>query len=120
MIFDQDALFAAIGLVKRSGGASFELGYLHDDVPIEEAGWWAAVHFRGARLTVENEKGPVQAAEALARRLLDGALCRRCGKPIRLGDGEGCRWTRQGVEWVPGCGKEIDPAIPLEPYQRGR
>jgi hypothetical protein len=80
--FDQDALVAAIDLVGRSGAHSVEVGYLHDDVPVEEAGWYAQCSFRGARLIEENYRDPVQAAEALARRLLNGALCRRCGELI--------------------------------------
>ena len=48
MILDQNALDASIHLVGRTGATSFEIGYLNDGVPVE-------------------------AAEALARRLLDGA-----------------------------------------------
>lgn len=116
LAFDQDALEASLDLVRRSGAGTVEFGYLHDDVPIEEAGWWAHAQYRGARLTVEKERGPVQAVEALARRILTGALCRRCGKPITLADGgEGCRWRRSGKKWEPGCGLPVDTTIPAGP-----
>jgi len=111
--FDQDALTAALDLVGRSGASSIEVGYLHDDVPVEQAGWYCQCTYRGARLIAENQRGPVEATEALARRVLDGATCRRCGEIIRLSDGpKGCRWTRKGEKWEPGCGKPIDFSIP--------
>jgi hypothetical protein len=111
--FDQDALVAALDLVGRSGATEAEVGFLHDDVPPEEAGWYAHAKYQGARVTVEAE-GPVEAAEGLARRLLHGAMCRRCGEPIQLADDKpGCRWTRQGAKWTPGCGKPIDQSIPV-------
>lgn len=111
MIIDQDALNAAINLVQRSGAQSLEFGYLNDEPPFE---WWAHAQYRGTRLTVEHHHGPVEAVEALARRILDGATCRRCGALIKLDDeGEGCRWTRNGARWEPGCGLPIDQSIPL-------
>lgn len=103
---DEDALAAAADLVQRSGGTKFEIGYLHDDVPVEQAGWYAAAWYQGARL-IEESVGPVEAAEALSRRLLAGAACGRCGRPVRLsgpGGTRACRWTRQGRSWEPGCG----------------
>ena len=77
---------------------------------------------------VEDQPGPVEAAEALARRILTGAKCVHCGglvalssagatfyKGARMADGSRfseaqargrpqCRWTRQGPKWVAGCG----------------
>lgn len=114
-VFDQDALEASLDLARRSGASTVEFGYLYDDVPIEKADWWAHAQFQGARLTAEHENGPVEAVEALARRLLKGARCRRCGNQIMLNDdGEGCRWTRQGKKWEPGCGLPIDMTIPVQ------
>jgi hypothetical protein len=113
MGIDQDALVAAIDLVGRSGARSVEIGYLHDDVPTTEAGWYCQCMFKGARIIVDNQRGPIEAAESLARRLLNGAQCRRCGEPIRLSDNDqGCRWTRKGPKWEPGCGQEINQSIP--------
>lgn len=110
--FDQDALVAAADLVGRSGAYQFEIGYEVDDVPPDEAGWYATAHFRGHPVKVEG-KGPVEAAEGLARLLLRGAQCRRCGKDISLSDDKaGCRWTRQGRTWRPGCGMPINQDIP--------
>jgi hypothetical protein len=111
--YDEDALFASLELARRSGATSVEVGYLHDDVPVEQAGWYCSCTYRGARLIAEEHRGPVEAAEALARRVLDGAMCRRCGEQIQLQDDKpGCRWTRMGRTWKPGCGKPINFSIP--------
>jgi hypothetical protein len=112
--FDQDALIAGVDLMGRSGARNIEIGYLHDDVPIEEAGWYAQASYNGARLIAEDKPGPVEAVEALARKMLRGARCRRCGKMVELSDGgTGCRWRREGPGWVPGCGLDIDQSIEL-------
>lgn len=123
---DQDALDAALDLVGRTGARSFELGYLHDG-PVEQAAWYAHVQYRGARISVENRHGPVEAAEALARRLLTGGKCTGCGRLVALSDtgavayrsavmADGtrftaedaaaagqCRWRRVGARWEMGC-----------------
>lgn len=105
--FDQDALTAAIDLVGRSGATGCEVGYLHDNVPAEQAGWYAHAQFRGARLTSEDHVGPAEAAEGLARRVLRGAQCTHCQKTVSLNgfSKNKCRWTREGARWVRGCAK---------------
>jgi len=103
---DKDALIAAVDLVGRSGATNFEVGYLHDDVPSERAGWYAQAQYRGARLIAEDHRGPIEAAEALARRVLAGAECAHCHRPVVLGGGvelSACRWTRRGARWARGC-----------------
>lgn len=122
-----DRLIAAVDLVGRSGAREFESGYLHDDVPIEEAGWWASALYKGAKIMVEDQPDPIVAAEALAERLLTGSMCNHCEKLVALSD-EGafayfnahlvdgrswnaaeiaergqCRWRRIGDRWVRGC-----------------
>lgn len=98
-----DAVVACADLVGRAGAKGFEIGYLHDDVPFEQAGWYAHAQYRGARLTVEDRRSPSEAALALAERLLNGASC-RCGNLVTLNDdGPGCRWQLQGKAWQPGC-----------------
>lgn len=107
--FDTDALDAAINLIGRTGAQAFEIGYLHDDVPIEKAGWYAHAQYQGARVTAEQHPGPVEAAEALARRLLAGGQCAHCKGTITLAEHRGdegpklCRWTRRGARWDRGC-----------------
>ncbi len=124
-MIDQDAVIACADLIGRTGATGFQIGYLHDDVPVEEAGWFAYAQFRGARITEDNHRGPVEAAEALARRILTGGKC-RCGKLVslsddgavafggRMADGSTftieeakaagqCRWTRIGARWEMGC-----------------
>ena len=104
---DQDAMHAALDLIGRTGAANMEVGYLHEDVPAHLADWYAYAQFRGARVTAEHHSGPVEALEALARRLLAGGLCTHCGKTITLAGrpnpASGCRWTRRGDRWVRGC-----------------
>ncbi|WP_433225501.1 hypothetical protein [Actinomadura formosensis] len=126
MNFDDDALLAAVDLVGRTGATNFQIGYLHDGVPADQAGWYAHAQYRGARITAEDHRHPVEAAEALARRLLDGAKCAHCGGLVALSDDgamayntrlvDGTRWTveqataaglchwrRVGPRWERGC-----------------
>ncbi len=131
-IRDRDELgrrvIAAVDLVERTGAKQFEIGFLHEDVPVEEAGWYAHAQYKGTRITAENQPGPAEAAEALAVRLLTGAKCKGCGKLVALtregatafhnpvmSDGSRftfeeavrvgqCRWRREGERWVSGCG----------------
>lgn len=122
MSFDEDALVAAAHLVGRSGARGFTVGDLHDDPKNPDQphptkpGWYALAQYRGARITSEDHRDPVAAAEALVRRLFEGAVCRRCGNPIVLNDhDDGCRWTRVGKRWEPGCDLPIDQSIPMAP-----
>lgn len=102
--FDEDAMDAGLDLIGRTGAKQIEIGWLHDDVPVEKMGWYAHAQYHGTRITAESI-GPVEAIEALARRLLDGGTCAFCGQKVSLGDypGKRCRWTRHGDRWVRGC-----------------
>ncbi|HYS41156.1 MAG TPA: hypothetical protein VEO01_36540 [Pseudonocardiaceae bacterium] len=125
MNLDQDAVTACADLVGRTGATNFTIGYLHDDVPPDQAAWYAHAQFRGARITIDDQPGPVEAADALCRRLLDGAKC-RCGRLVTLSDSGAvaydstmadgstwtveqarragqCRWRRIGARWEPNC-----------------
>lgn len=126
---------ATADLVGRSGARNLEIGYLHEDVPVEEAGWYAHARYQGARIIAEDHRGPVEALEALARRILTGAKCTHCGGLVALSDdgayymgdtlADGsrwsrrqarsaglCRWRRMGPKWVRGCEKRDDAATP--------
>lgn len=121
---DEDAVVAGADLVGRTGAREFQVGYINDEAPHQ---WYAHAQYKGARITEENHPGPVEAVEALARRLLTGARCTNCGKLIAL-SGSGafayrepvmvdgsrwsageaaaagqCRWTRMGRRWEPAC-----------------
>jgi hypothetical protein len=123
---DEDALRACADLVGRTGAKGFQIGYLHEGVPPEQAGWFAHAQYQGARIGVEDKTGPVEAAEALCRRLLTGAQCFHCKRLVALSDhgaiaynshlADGtewtveqaakagqCRWRRVGPRWVRGC-----------------
>lgn len=130
---DDDAIVAGAELVGRSGGRELEIGYLHDGVPVAEAGWYAKVTYRGDRIVVEDHPGPVEAMDALARRILTGARCTHCRGLVALSDAGAvafvsdvhgadgrfldgttwtaaeataagqCRWRRMGPHWRRGC-----------------
>jgi hypothetical protein len=113
---NDDIVVACMDLVGRAGAAGFEIGYVHDDVPVEEAGWYAHASYQGARIMVEDHRSPTGAALALAERLLAGAVC-RCRKPVSLADDRpGCRWRLVGQRWEPGCDA---PPITVKGAQRG-
>lgn len=122
-----EAATAAADLVGRAGARSLEVGYLHDTPRSEDADWWASANYRGARIMVEHHTGPTAALEALAARLLTGAMCAHCGGAVTL-DGTSavfyrdaarpggvvfteedaksrplCHWRRTGRRWVEGC-----------------
>lgn len=121
------AVVACADLVGRTGAKNFALGYLHDGVPVEQAGWYAHAQYRGARIGVENQPGPAQAADALCDRLLTGAQCFHCKSLVTFSDDDPrafeqstlvhggewtieqaraagvCRWRRPGARWVRGC-----------------
>lgn len=123
----EDAVKACADLVGRTGAKSFECGYVHEDVPSSEAGWYATAMYRGAKLTAEDKSSPGEACHALAVRLLAGAQCQHCkGLVALVSDGafafqsatliDGrrwdaadaaktaqCHWRLVGDRWVRGC-----------------
>lgn len=106
--FDDDAFDAAVDLIGRTGAREFEVGYLHDDVPSDRADWYAHAQYHGTRIVADKHRGPVEAAEALARRLMAGGMCTHCHGTITLSSarprkGKACRWTRRGRRWERGC-----------------
>ena len=142
---DDDAMLAGAQLVGRTGAQGLEVGYLHDDVPAEQAGWYAHAQYRGARITTEDHRGAVEAVEALARRLLEGGKCTNCGGLIALSDAgaiihdgalgpdgkpvwtketaveaKQCRWRRIGPRWTAGCEKGGPPAREAGPNRKLR
>jgi hypothetical protein len=105
---DEDALVAAADLVGRTGATAMEVGHVHDGVPAGEGGWYAHAQYRGARIIAENHRGPVEAMEALTRRLMSGGKCTHCGRTITLSSisvGRRCKWSRHGRAWRRGCEK---------------
>jgi hypothetical protein len=103
--FDEDALMASADLITRSGAREFQFGWLDDDVPIEQARWYAKARWGGEMMAEEDHVGPVEAADALARRVIAGGMCVHCMRRMALGgdDPETCPWERQGRQWVRGC-----------------
>jgi hypothetical protein len=106
--FDGDLLTAHIDVLGRMGCSGFEIGYVHDDVPVEQAGWYAHVNYQGMRQIEADHPGPLQAAEALARRLLDKGGC-KCAARITLDPTDAdvpdrCYWQIvNGRRWESSC-----------------
>jgi hypothetical protein len=119
----EDAVAAALDLVRRTGARGLELGYLDDVLP-GRVDWYAHAQYAGARVTVEHHRGPLEALEALAHQLLSGARCLSCGGPVALPtagdpvDGAAeeprpaprCHYRREGPQWVRGCEPGRQPA----------
>jgi hypothetical protein len=101
-----DEVIACSDLIAHARGRAFEIGYLHDGVPSQRAAWWAHAQYRGHRLIIEGRPGPAEAADALARLLLDSAECQVCGGLVTLTGmvrpGQ-CRWRRAGPRWAGAC-----------------
>lgn len=129
---NDQALIAAVDLVGRTGAREVEIGFLHEDAERpEDAGWYATALYKGAKVT-EEAAGPIEAATALAARLLAGAKCAHCGGLVALSDSGAfayetatmadgtqwtveearkagmCRWRCAGSRWVRGCESRRD------------
>lgn len=139
---DDPALTAGVLLIGHTGARTLEIGFLHDDVPIDEASWWASADYQGTRVMVENHLGPVEAVEGLAKKLLVGARCQWCMGLVALDEhgafayaggvmldgskmpdtAEGigalgqCLWERHDARWEPGCihGRSTAPGAPRD------
>lgn len=100
-----DAVVAIADLVHRLGGKFFEIGYLHDNVPMLEAGWYATATYHGAKVIAEGET-PWMAADGLAIKLLSGGRCSHCDKTVTVTgrSPKKCVWYRDGNRWDRGCG----------------
>lgn len=140
---DENALLATADLLPRCGAVEFDFGCLHEDVPPEDAGWWAYAEFPGGeRIRVENQRDPIEAFKALAARILDGGMCTTCKRLVTTSD-EGirvratinildgskmsqedaaahvrrngaCHWRRDGKRWYKGCDPHLRPK-PIPP-----
>jgi hypothetical protein len=143
-----EALSAAIAMVGGTGAKTLEIGYLHDDVPSDQAAWWATATYRGVKLQVDNHNSPAAAVEALVEKLLTGARCQWCGGLVSLtregavaypgsvmADGSHtpssvdeiaamgqCLWRRHCARWEPGClhGASTGPGAPQDRAGRRR
>lgn len=113
---DQDALLAAVDVINRAGALEFEVGYLDDTAEAQDARWWASARWNGTKVLVENHTDPGAAAEALARKLLEGGQCTHCAgtitlspanRAMRRANPQLCPWTRQGLRWVRGCAQDV-------------
>lgn len=100
---NEDAVVAAVELAARGGARGVTFGFLHEGVPVEEAGWYMEASWQGTRLFVGDHRSPTTAALAFAERMLTRASC-KCGQQITLSDdAPGCRWRLMGKTWTPSC-----------------
>lgn len=116
---DKAVYRATANLIGRTGAKNLTFGYLHDDVPIEQADWWAKAQYAGTVLMVEHHTGPDAALTALAERVLTGGQCQRCGRLVALRDDgaiafpegtllDGRRWTKEDAEAAGQCRWKIE------------
>ncbi len=103
MTAEEDAVIACADLLDRAGAKGFEIGYMHEGVPAEDAGWYVTAQYQGGRIMTDEHPSPGAAAVAMAERILRGGAC-RCGRPsaVRRGQ-EGCLWLLVGQRWEPSC-----------------
>lgn len=101
---DENVVVACADLVGRAGARSFEIGHIHENVPADEAGWYAVAYYQGGRIQTDEHRSPILACMALAERLLSRGTC-RCRRPVTLSDSRPgcCRWRLIGARWEPSC-----------------
>ncbi len=106
---EEAMVVACADLIGRCGAKDFEIGFLREDVPIEEAGWYAKARYNEHTFDSGEHRLPGGAARALAERLLEGGLC-KCGQQVTLTDDKpGCRWRLTNppepaaTRWESGC-----------------
>ncbi len=108
------AMVACIDVVARSGATDVEFGHLEDDVPIEQARWWATATYRGKKLTIDEQRDPIDALMRLAERVCNNGTCTGCQRSVLLLTGQPglwiaskprCLWQLDitGKQWVRGC-----------------
>jgi hypothetical protein len=142
-VFDELRLLAAVEGLGRAAANSLELGWTHDDGP-RPGEWYASARYKGARVIVENQHGPDDAAEALLFKVAAGGECVHCGSTITVssngltltisghpvldedvleetGTSGLCVWKRDGAHWLRGCdGGYGPPPAGLNRAQRRR
>lgn len=102
-------VIAAAELIGKTGAASLEVGYLHDDVPAHQASWYAIAWYEGVKIIADEHPGPGEALRALLRKLLEGGLCKKCGRsPVLEGfthaDGRPeCEFRLRGDHYIRTC-----------------
>lgn len=121
---NDDRILAATDLIGRTGATALEVGYLHDDMPADQADWWASAQYRGTKILVEHHRSPGGALDALLVRLLDGATCRWCGRLVTnrkaVSKRRYCRYRRNGDRYERGCTDTHDePTVPTPSWMGG-
>lgn len=82
-VIDEDMVMACAHLVDRAGASGFEIGHLHDDVPVEEAGWYAVAFYQGARITADDHQSTASAGTRQAPTHLNARAGRAARRPAR-------------------------------------
>lgn len=97
-----NAVVACADLAGRTGAKSFNIGYLDDEAPYK---WYAEALYKGARLFSDEYNNPNDAADALARRLLEGGTCTNCKRETSATNASKryCYWYRIDSAWIRSC-----------------
>lgn len=75
---DDPRFIAAVDLIGKSGGTSFQIRYDEEQDPVV---WVAVAEIRGGAWECAGGRTPAQAAVRLAEAMYDGGFCAHCGKP---------------------------------------
>lgn len=78
---EQDKLIAAIDMIRRTGARSVGIRYQDDEQPTV---WMVVASYADDRHEVDASLSPVRAALRLCERLVDGGVCKHCGRPTGL------------------------------------
>lgn len=80
---DDPRFIAAVQMIGRSGGKSFQIRYDEEQEPVV---WVAVAEIRGGTWECAGGKTPAQAAFRLLETMYDGGWCAHCGKPAGVTD----------------------------------
>lgn len=126
---DEDRMVAAVECIGRGGATELEFGFLEDDVPMDQARWWARARWRGHQVSSDEHRAPWLAMEALMVEVIDRGQCGACGRTVALAStapapgargGTVCRWYREGRHWLRGCDRSWEPIARPNREQRRR
>lgn len=102
-VFARGTIAGAIDLAERAGARHFKLWSWSSSADVDR--WHVEVTWtRNKIIEVSGLSTPVDAATAIAVRMLLHAVC-RCGYPTTIHDMEPCRctWRLTGSRWKPSC-----------------
>jgi hypothetical protein len=103
-------ILASADVARRCGATSYELGFIETQPAPFVPNWYGTATFAIGQVSVSPLQYPWEAADRLARAILEGGHCLVCERRITTHtptlEGAGtdpryCRWTRVLDRWVP-------------------